>query len=204
MTDWISGIIESIGYPAIIALMFVENVFPPIPSELIMPFAGYMVAKGTFSFVGVVISGATGSVLGALPLYFLGRLASRQQLKSWTQRYGRWATITERDVEKAMSWFNAHGATAVFLCRLVPGVRSLISIPAGSAGMSMSVFLTYTALGTGLWSLLLTALGWWLSAQYQKVSSYLSPATYIVLTAIAITVIGWIVRRKRNLRRQST
>lgn len=90
MTDWISGIIESIGYPAIIALMFVENVFPPIPSELIMPFAGYMVAKGAFSFVGVVIAGAAGSVLGALPPYFLGRLASRQQLKSWAQRYGRW------------------------------------------------------------------------------------------------------------------
>ncbi len=203
MTDWISGIIKSIGYPAIIGLMFIENVFPPIPSELIMPFAGYMVAKGAFSFVGVILAGAAGSVLGALPLFFLGRLASRQQLKSWAQRYGRWGAVTERDVERATGWFNAHGATAVFLCRLVPGVRSLISIPAGTAGMGMPVFLTFTALGTGLWSLLLTTLGWWLGAQYQKVSSYLGPATYIVLAVIAVAVIGWIVRRKRNMRRQS-
>lgn len=200
MTDWIRNIIESIGYPAIVGLMFVENVFPPIPSELIMPFAGYMVTTGAFSFVGVVAAGATGSILGALALYYLGRLASRQQLKAWAQQYGRWAAVTERDIDKAMSWFNEHGAMAVFLCRLVPGVRSLISIPAGSAGMSVPIFLTYTALGTGLWTLLLASVGWWLGAQYQQVSSYLSPITYIVLLAIAVAGVGWIVRHKRKMR----
>lgn len=203
MTDWIKTVIGDLGYAAIVGLMFIENVFPPIPSELIMPFAGFMAAKGAYAFAGVVIAGVLGSVLGALPLYYLGKLMGEQRLKEWARRYGRWLAVSERDVDKANSWFDKHGGKAVFFCRLVPGVRSLISIPAGSAGMNMPAFLTYTTLGTGVWSLLLASLGWLLGSQYEKVSTYLGPVSYVVLAAIAVAAITWIVKRRRELREDS-
>lgn len=203
MTDWIKTVIGDLGYAAIVGLMFIENVFPPIPSELIMPFAGFMAAKGVYMFAGVVMAGVLGSVLGALPLYYLGDCMGEQRLKAWARRYGRWVAVSEGDVDKANSWFDKHGGKAVFFCRLVPGVRSLISIPAGSTGMNMTAFLTYTTLGTGLWTLLLASLGWLLGRQYERVSTYLGPVSYVVLGALAVAGITWVVKRRRESREDS-
>jgi membrane protein DedA with SNARE-associated domain len=148
MAGWVMRVIYSAGYPAIVLLMFVENIFPPIPSELIMPLAGYMVSRGQFSIVGVVAAGTVGSILGALPLYYLGRGLGEERLKRLADKHGRWLTVSRRDIERAKRWFDRHGWAAVVFCRLVPGVRSLISIPAGVDRMSLPVFLACTSAGS--------------------------------------------------------
>lgn len=150
MAKWIMDMVTATGYLGIVVLMFVENVFPPIPSELIMPLAGYMATQGTLAFIGVVIAGTLGSVLGALPLYYLGRKVGEERVKTFADTYGRWLTVSRKDIEQAKGWFDRHGGMAVLICRLVPGVRSLISIPAGVDRMSIMSFLIYTVIGTSL------------------------------------------------------
>jgi membrane protein DedA with SNARE-associated domain len=197
MTEWIKETIASLGYLAIVGLMFLENVLPPIPSELSMPLAGFMVAEGILLFVGVVLAGMIGSVLGALPLYYLGKLAGEQRLRAWTRKHGQWIALSERDVAKANAWFDEHGAMAVFSCRLVPGVRSLISIPAGCARMNFITFLASTALGTGLWAAVLASAGLLLKSHYEQVSAYLEPVAHVTLLTLAGAALLWIARRKR-------
>jgi membrane protein DedA with SNARE-associated domain len=186
MLDWVKDTVESIGYPGIVLLMIIENVFPPIPSEIIMPFAGFMTAQGKLSFVGVVIAGTGGSVLGALPLYYIGRKVGAERLKRWADGHGRWLMLSSKDIERAGSWFHRHKAAAVFLCRLVPGMRSLISVPAGIERMNLTVFLSLSVLGTGIWAGLLAYLGRILGQNYEKVSTYLGPASYVVLGCLAV------------------
>src|SRR4028119_1799709 len=123
MFEWITNLMNSLGYFAVVVLMFLENMFPPIPSELIMPLAGYTVTKGKLTFVGVVLAGTLGSVLGALPLYYLGQFIGEERLKTWADQHGKWLTVSREDIEQSRSWFDRHGSKAVFLCRLVPGVR---------------------------------------------------------------------------------
>lgn len=189
MLDWIINLMDTMGYGAIVLLMVLENVFPPIPSELIMPLAGYTVTKGKLAFVGVVIAGMTGSVLGALPLYYLGKVVGEERLKTWADKYGKWLTVSREEIEKSKDWFDRHGGLAVFLCRLVPGIRSLISIPAGVGKMNLAAFLAYTALGTGLWSALLAGAGYALGANYDQVDKYLGPASYVVLGVIVLVYV---------------
>jgi membrane protein DedA with SNARE-associated domain len=150
MAKWVINTIQSTGYFGIVFLMFLENVFPPIPSEVIMPLAGFLVAEGKQNFAGVVIAGIVGSVLGALPLYYAGYLLGEERLKAFADKHGRWLTISRDDLERAKNWFDQHGKLAVLICRLVPGIRSLISIPAGIAKMNMAAFLFYTSVGAGI------------------------------------------------------
>jgi membrane protein DedA with SNARE-associated domain len=122
---------ETLGYAGVAFLMFLENVFPPIPSELIMPLAGFSAARGEMTLWGVIVAGSVGSVLGQYPLYYLGRAVGPERLHRWADRHGKWLTVSGKDIEKAREWLNRRGPIAVLLCRLVPGVRSLISIPRG-------------------------------------------------------------------------
>lgn len=171
MSGWIQQTMSALGYPGIVFLMFLENVFPPIPSELIMPLAGFTTSQGQLSFVWVVFAGALGSLIGQLPLYYLGRWVGEDKLVVWADRYGKWLTVTGADVKKADDWFDRHGQKAVFFARLIPGIRSLISIPAGISGMSLPTFLLYSALGTSLWALILAYLGRLLSDNYDAVDT---------------------------------
>ena len=196
MLGWIKTVMQTLGYPGIAALMFLENVFPPIPSELIMPLAGFVSVVGNLSFVGVVIAGMVGSVLGALPLYYLGYFVGRRRLMRLADRHGYWLTISGADIERASAWFRRHGGAAVFFCRFIPGIRSLISIPAGFAKMNLALFLLYTAVGTGLWAALLAWLGRLLGANWQMVEHYLGPVSYAVLGLLAAVFIFWITRRR--------
>jgi membrane protein DedA with SNARE-associated domain len=186
MADWIIRTIESTGYLGIVFLMFLENIFPPIPSELIMPLAGFAVSRGNQTFFGVVIAGTAGSMLGALPLYYAGYFIGEQRLQSFVDNYGRWLTVSREDLERAEQWFDRHGRRAVLLCRLVPGIRSLISIPAGLRQMPLPSFLFYTALGAGFWTFILTYAGYLLGAQFEQVEKYLNPISYIVLGVIVV------------------
>jgi len=197
MLQWITGIMNSMGYFAIVFLMFLENVFPPIPSELIMPLAGFTATQGKLALLGVIIAGTLGSVLGALPLYYVGKTVGEDRLKNWADKYGKWLTISREDIEKAQAWFDKHGGAAVFIGRLVPGVRSIISIPAGIGNMNLPLFLLYSAFGAGVWSSLLAYLGYLLGGNYEKVEKFLTPVSYGVLGLVIVVYIVRVVKQHR-------
>jgi membrane protein DedA with SNARE-associated domain len=184
MFDWITGFVEESGYLGIALLMLAENVFPPIPSELIMPLAGFTAARGDLNIVLVVISGTLGSVLGTALWYWLGRRLGMGRLKNLAERHGRWLTLSPSDLDRAQRLFRRHSGQAVFFGRLIPAVRTLISVPAGIVGMPVGWFLFYTLLGSVLWNILLAGAGYMLQTQYQAVSEWLNPATDVVLGLI--------------------
>jgi membrane protein DedA with SNARE-associated domain len=197
MADWVIETIEAAGYGGIVVLMFLENVFPPIPSEVIMPLAGYLVSRRKLSFLGIVIAGTAGSVLGALPLYYLGRKIGHERLVRLAARYGAWLTVSTDDVDRAGNWFRRYGPVAVFVCRLIPGIRSLISIPAGMNRMNLIGFLCYTAIGTAVWTALLAWAGYLLGANFENIGEYLDPASYVVFGAIGVWYAVRVIKCKR-------
>jgi membrane protein DedA with SNARE-associated domain len=198
MKDWIVNTIDSLGYAGLALLMFLENVFPPIPSELIMPLGGFVASEGKLSLWPVIIAGTIGSVIGQLPLYYLGHFLGKARLMRLADRYGKWLTVSGHDIETASKWFNRRGSTAVLVCRLVPGVRSLISIPAGICGMNLTKFLMFSAIGMGVWAAVLAYLGHALGKNYEKVGHYMGPASKVVLGLLLVGFIAWIVVRKRR------
>lgn len=185
MFDWITGFVARGGYLGVFLLMLAENIVPPIPSELIMPLAGFTAARGQLGFVAVVIAGTAGSVLGALFWYRVGRRLGAERVKRFAARHGRWLTLSPADVDRAIARFGRRGATAVFFGRLVPTVRTLISVPAGIAGMPLPAFLAWTTLGTGLWTALLAGAGYLLQGQYGLVADYLDPVSAVAVGLIA-------------------
>jgi membrane protein DedA with SNARE-associated domain len=193
MFDWITQLVESTGYAGIAFLMLLENVFPPIPSELIMPLAGFSASRGQLSIVGVIIAGTVGSVLGALFWYYVGKWVGVERLKTWAGEHGRWFTISPDEVDQASHWFERHAGLAVLIGRLVPAVRSLISVPAGIAGMNLGAFLAYSTLGTGLWAGLLAGAGYVLGGQYEKVEAWLNPVSNVIFGAIVLLYIYRVV-----------
>lgn len=180
LVDWLG----QSGYLGIAALMFLENLFPPIPSELIMPSAGYSAGQGRLSLVGVIVSGTIGSVAGALFWYYVGKLIGADRLRAWAGRHGRWLTLRPRDIDRVDRWFDTHAGKAVFLGRLVPAVRTLISVPAGVFEMSLPRFLLYSTLGTALWTALLAIAGYTLEAQHDQVAAYLNPLTNLIVGSL--------------------
>jgi membrane protein DedA with SNARE-associated domain len=191
MLNWITDLMASAGYLGILGLMFGENVFPPIPSEVVMPLAGYLAATGELMFLGVLIAGTVGSVLGALLWYYIGYWIGEERLKTFAADHGRWLTLRPKDVDKAHAWFDKHGWKAVFFGRMIPGVRTLISVPAGITCMPLLPFLLYTTAGSLVWSGFLALAGYLLQSQYEQVSSWLSP----VSTAIVVLAVLWYVYR---------
>ena len=191
MFDRISQLIEQTGYWGIALLMLLENVFPPIPSELIMPIAGYAAARGELDFFATVLAGTAGSLLGAGFWYYLGRTLGRDRVRRLAGRHGRWLTLTPEEVDRAVAWFGRHGAPTVFLGRLVPAVRTLISVPAGVARMSVARFVCWTTLGTGLWTSLLAGAGYVLQGAHGRVEDFLNPVTSAALAIL----IGWYAYR---------
>lgn len=200
MLIFITRIMRAAGYPGIVALMFLENVFPPIPSEVIMPLAGFMARRGDFGFIGIVAAGTVGSLLGALPLYYIGRRVGEERLTRWADRHGTWLALSGEDIRDARRWFDRHGRKAVLVGRLVPGVRSLISVPAGMHQMGIVAFLLWTTLGSAAWTATLAGAGYLLGSQYTKVEKVVGPASYVVLgaavAAYAVRVIR--IRQRRG------
>lgn len=187
MFDWTLGIIESFGYAGIFFLMVLENIFPPIPSELIIPLAGFASAAGQLNIFWVIIAATLGAVVGSIPWYYLGLFFSSERLKKLSLKYGRLLTLSPSNIDTAESWFNAHGKAAVLFGRLIPTIRTLISVPAGLAKMPLSTFLLYTAIGSTLWTTALSLLGFVLQSQYDKIGVYLNPVSdFIVFLIIAI------------------
>lgn len=198
MFDWITGFVDSAGYVGIAFLMFLENVFPPIPSELIMPLAGYEAANGDLNIVLVVIAGTVGALAGALMWYYIGLWVGTDRLKTWAGRHGRWLTMSRKDVEKADRWFDRYGGFAVLVGRLIPTVRTFISVPAGLSEMTLAKFLFYTSIGTTVWTAILTFAGYALGGQYEQVSQWMNPVSTGVVVVIAAVYLYRVVTFKKD------
>lgn len=198
MADWVQGLMDSMGYLGILLLMILENLFPPIPSELIMPSAGFAAARGDLSLPLVILMGVLGSVIGTLPLYYIGRAFGEERLVQWADKHGKWLTLSGKDIRKADDWFDTHGTKAVLFGRMVPGIRSLLSLPAGMSEMPMPKFLIYSAIGSALWATALASAGYVLGENYDRVEQYISPISKIVLAAVVVAAIAWFLKRRRD------
>ncbi len=197
MANWIIEFIGQQGYLGVALLMILENVFPPIPSELIMPFAGFVAARGDLNGVGVLLAGTVGSVLGTMPWYVAGRFLSVDRLKAWAGRHGRWLAMSPGDIEQAEHWFRRRGERAVFLGRMVPAVRSVISAPAGIVGMGLPRFLAWSIAGSMLWVGALVALGYLLEDQYDRVAQWIDPVSKIIVGVAVIAYLWRVVTFKK-------
>ena len=182
-----------IGYGAILLAMFLENLIPPIPSELIMPLGGFYVSQGQLDFLPVVLAGLIGTVLGALPWYGIGRLANEERLEQWLKKHGRWIGINPQELARSRSWFNRYGVSLVFWGRLVPGIRTLISVPAGVELMPMPPFLIWTTAGSLIWTLFLTITGFYLGDNYTKIEIWISPFSSIFKAIIVLILSGALI-----------
>ncbi|WP_353120908.1 DedA family protein [Planktothrix agardhii] len=201
MVEWITNTMSSLGYLGIGLLMFLENLFPPIPSELIMPLAGFTVSRGEMQFFPAVLAGVVGTILGAFPWYYAGKFFGEERLRDLADKYGKWITVTGKDIDKVNNWFTRYGGMAVFLCRLVPGVRTLISLPAGLNHMPLTPFIIYSTIGTTLWVTFLTGAGYLLGDHYDLVEEYISPISKIALLSLVIGFGLWVLRK--NMRKSA-
>lgn len=200
MLDRIAAALQEFGYLGIAALMLAENVFPPIPSELIMPLAGYAAARGELDLVLVTAAGTAGSLLGAAFWYWIGLRVGSDRLKRWSARHGRLLTLTPDEIDRARAWFARRGAEAVLVGRVVPGVRTFISVPAGVAAMPLPLFAACTAVGTTLWTGALAALGFFLEGRHGAVTVWIDRAAAVVAVAFATVYLYRVATFRRRAR----
>ncbi len=198
MAEWVIGLMSSLGYWGIGLLMFLENLFPPIPSELIMPLAGFTVSQGKMNLGIAVFAGTVGTMAGTYAWYYLGRLANYQRLQTWTERYGKWIRVTAKDIDRVNDWFNKHGSKAVFFGRMVPGIRTLISLPAGMNNMPFVSFTIYSTLGTAIWTFALTMAGFLLGENYASIEDYIAPVSKLVLFGLIGLLGYWGFKKMRS------
>ncbi|MDP9474554.1 MAG: DedA family protein [Actinomycetota bacterium] len=195
LAGWVSDVIQSLGYVGIAVLVALENLLPPIPSEVILPLAGFLVGQGRFEFLPVLVASTAGSLVGALALYGLGWWLGEERLRRFVGRFGRFLWLEEADLDRATGWFKRYGGSAVFFGRLVPGVRSLISVPAGVERMPTWRFVAYTLGGSALWNALLVGAGWILGDRWAQVEQYTQALQYVLLAA-AIVAVAWFLWRR--------
>ena len=201
MESWITSVMEQFGYFGIALLILVENVFPPIPSEVILTFGGFMTTKSELSIFGVVVASTIGSVGGAVILYWIGRILNVERIERIIEKWGKYLRLTKEDVRKADAWFDKYGPWTVFFCRFIPLIRSLISIPAGMSGMNQWLFLVLTTLGTLIWNLLLVLVGAKVGNNWHQIVNYMdvySNIMYAVIAVSAVIFIIWFIKRKKT------
>ncbi len=204
--SWIESLIAAIGYPGIVLAMALENIFPPIPSEMVLPFAGALSAKGELNFWWAIAAGTLGSLIGAIVLYAIGYIAREAGVRRLVESYGKYVFISERDLDRSVEWFERYGEAVVFFGRLIPLIRSIISVPAGYARMNFLRFLIYTTLGTTLWNVILTWIGRVLGENWADISDLMAPYEYgalVVLALIVLLFFGWRALRWRRRRSES-
>lgn len=192
---WVEGIISTMGYPGLYLVMFLENVFPPIPSEVVLPLAGNLTWTEDFSIPWITIVGMLGSLTGAFLFYGLGKWLGESRIRKFIEKYGRYALLSVDDFDKSLSWFEKYDEWVIFFSRMVPIVRSLISIPAGIASMNLATFSFYTVLGTALWSFVLSYGGRLLGEQWPLIADYINTYQNIVLAVGLFVVVAFITNR---------
>lgn len=194
MAEWVISVIERLGYFGIALLMLAENLFPPLPSELIMPFAGFLAARGDLHPAGVVAAGALGSLLGALPWYIVGRRVGADRLKRAAEKHGRWIALTPDEIDRGRKLFESKGALVLVFGRLVPALRTVVALPAGLAKMHPVSFVCWTLVGSVLWTSLLTLAGYLLESQYERIEKWVNPVSTAIFAIIAIWYVVRVVR----------
>ncbi|GGN61721.1 MULTISPECIES: DedA family protein [Oceanobacillus] len=189
MQSWVTYIMEKFGYLGIFLMMTLENLFPPIPSEIVLPFGGFMTTYANLTVIGVMTAATLGSVIGAMILYSIGLLIDVERLERIVARFGHLLRIEKADIRKADTWFDRFGYWTVFFCRMVPLVRSLISIPAGMSNMKFSAFILLTTLGTLIWNALLVAVGVLLGENWEAILGIMDVYSTIVYSLLGAGVI---------------
>jgi membrane protein DedA with SNARE-associated domain len=200
MIEWVTNIVAAGGWPGVLLLMFLENLFPPIPSELIMPLAGFAAARGQMSFTLAVLAGIVGTLLGNAFWYELARAIGSARIRPLFARFGRWFGVDEKDFDRGEAALRRYGPVALCFGRLLPGIRTVISIPAGLAMIPRRVFYLWTTLGTAVWILFLTSAGYWMEEHYEQVEGWLEPLSYVVVAGIVGTYLWhlWTTRLRRR------
>lgn len=200
MSDWVVRLIEQSGYLGVGFLMFLETIFPPIPSEVIMPVAGVAAAQGKLGFIPVVASGTAGAMLGNTVWYLAARALGVDRLKPVIRRYGRWLTISWPEVQRAQRWFALHGMAFVLLGRLVPTIRSIVSIPAGLLKLRFRTFFIASLLGTTIWTAFLAGAGYKLQENVSQVGRMIGPVSNAVLIVLAMIYLWrlWTHRHQKH------
>ena len=194
--DWVRNTVSTGGYPALAGLILAENLFPPIPSELILPLAGFYVGQGEMTFILAVLAATLGSLAGALLLYAIARFGGRRLVL----KLGKVLRIKERDLDRSDEWFDRHGGWVVLFGRLVPGARSLVSIPAGLSEMPVLKFTALTTIGSTAWNAALIGAGWALGEHYEKVGGIVGPVGTAVVGLCALAVLALVVHTYRKRR----
>jgi len=194
LVDWLLQTIGAMGYPGIFLLMAMESSIIPVPSELVMPPAGYLAQQGKMSMTAAILCGTAGSLVGAYANYFAAQYLGRPLLL----KYGRYVFITEEKFAKVESFFLKHGEISTFIGRLLPVVRHLISLPAGLAGMNHLKFSLYTLLGAGIWVTVLTCIGYVIGSNQQLIMEYSHHALFVVLALSSLIVLAYVWRQRRN------
>jgi membrane protein DedA with SNARE-associated domain len=191
---------DTFGYLGIFLLIALENIFPPIPSEVILTFGGFMTTESSLSKIGVIFFSTLGSVIGAIILFWIGTLLDVKTLEKIVDRWGHFLRLTKKDVHKADEWFSKYGVWTVFFCRLIPLIRSLISIPAGMARMNFWIFLLFTTLGSLIWNTILVLVGASVGASWEKIVEYMDVYSSIIygILAIGLVVIIFLFIKKRK------
>ena len=202
LTDWATDIVERLGYLGVALLVAIENVFPPIPSEVVLGLAGYTASRGDAWVVGMIIAATIGSVVGAWVLYGFSAAVGPVRLRAVIIRYGAWVGFGETDLDRAESWFDRRSRSAVLVCRCVPLIRSLISIPAGFRRMPLGAFTLFTLIGSLVWNTVLITAGYLLADQWEKVLEFTEPFQTVVMVLLVALLVALVVRKVVLTRRE--
>ncbi len=202
LTNWATDVVESLGYLGVALLVAIENVFPPIPSEVVLGLAGYTASQGEASVIGMIIAATIGSVFGAWALYGFAAAVGPLRLRAIIIRYGSWIGFSESDLDRSEAWFDRRSRSAVLICRCVPLIRSLISIPAGFRRMPLGTFTLFTLIGSLIWNTVLIVAGYLLAEQWERVLDYTEPFQTLVVALLGVLVVAIVVRKVVRTRRE--
>jgi membrane protein DedA with SNARE-associated domain len=188
LATWVQDVIEQLGYLGVALLVVLENVFPPIPSEIVLPFAGFVAQRGSDSVVLMILAATVGSVIGALIMYWIAAVIGDERLHAFTRKFGKWVQIREADLTRAEEWFDRHAVSAVLVGRCVPLIRSVVSIPAGFRRMKLVPYITYTFLGSLVWNIALVGAGAILGENWERVEPVVAAFQWIVIVLVVAAV----------------
>jgi membrane protein DedA with SNARE-associated domain len=216
LANWVQDVINQFGYFGVALLVVIENVFPPIPSEIVLPFAGFVAQQGASAVnatagaaqsdttvVGMMIAATVGSVVGALILYFVSAAIGPERLRQFVERFGKWFGVKSADLVRAEEWFDRRSSAAVLVGRCVPLIRSIVSIPAGFRRMKLTSFVVLTAIGSAVWNIALIGAGAVLGDQWERVGEYVGVFQWLVIAAVLLLLVRFVVSRLKNRRRKT-
>ena len=210
LASWVQDVINQFGYFGVALLVIIENVFPPIPSEIVLPFAGFVAQQGAgaaqsdTSVIGMMIAATIGSVVGALILYFVSAAIGPDRLRAFVEKFGKWFGVKAADLVRAEAWFDRRSSLAVLVGRCVPLIRSIVSIPAGFRRMKLSSFVVLTALGSAVWNIALIGAGAVLKDQWDRVGDYVGVFQWVVILAIVVFAVRFLISLVKRRRISTT